>query len=214
MYSAIDLCMKMSYNVSVSFPTLICHMPTTPLHSLACLFPCCFNFMFSHEWRAWFCVMKAQRNLRWCPASMSNISDHSERGRGGGLHICLNATLWESMKTDCFESSNRFLRSLGVWIWSERGDWMYEEAPCVWRGTTCRAVQSNIWKSDVSLIRKNSNKAPRLKQCACVLCVSYIFKKRNKDLWKKRGMSQFIWCCLTLRLQERLFLALPEAKCR
>lgn len=40
-YSATDLCMKMSCNVLVSFPLLICHMAATPLHSLACLFPSC-----------------------------------------------------------------------------------------------------------------------------------------------------------------------------
>lgn len=148
MYSAIDLCMKMSYNVSVSFPTSICHTPTTLYtHSHVCSpvvwhLSLCFHTSDARDF-VWWEHRENFGDVLPAWAISPTIS------KVGPLSICLNATSWESMKNDCSESSNWFFlhqqkraRSLGVWIWRELWGRMYEQAqhPRVWWETICSTV--------------------------------------------------------------------------
>lgn len=136
MYSAIYLCMKMSYNVSVSFPTSICHTPTTLYtHSHVCSpvvwhLSLCFHTSGARDF-VWWEHKENFGDVLPAWAISPTIS------KGGALSICLNATSWESMKTDCSESSNRFFAPTK----------MGKKPRCL---NMERALRPNVWTSSAS----------------------------------------------------------------
>lgn len=150
----------------------------------------------------------------WCPPSMSNIFDYFKRG-GDGEHLSVNMLFEESMKTTVLNQAIDYGKKPNGWCLDMERAWRLNVqtgsvSMCLTRDYLQNCIKQYMAKwCDYN---DNNNKAPSLNHSVFSVCVC-IFFVESKALGKRLRNVTLNWCCLTLWLQECLFLALPEAKC-